>query len=195
MKTFVLGLMVASAMLVSGAVAQAGFVNGGASFAGTVENPSSGTALDTRAITALTKTAGSGDFTAAPDFATVWANFSITDPMASPFSLTTAGFGSFTGTLVSDTGLSGISGGNGNRTITYTGSFSAGSLFPSGVLDATTANLTITLNQSTTSGNTFFSNSVTLTAFGTSAAVPEPASMAIFGLGAIGFAARRFRRK
>jgi hypothetical protein len=26
-------------------------------------------------------------------------------------------------------------------------------------------------------------------------AVPEPASMAIFGLGAIGFVARRFRRK
>jgi hypothetical protein len=50
------------------------------------------------------------------------------------------------------------------------------------------------LQQSFTNPNKFFLSGITMTAFGTQA-VPEPASMAIFGLGAIGFAARRFRRK
>jgi hypothetical protein len=195
MKSVFLGLAVVAAMMLSGMSAQAGFINGGTSFSGTVQNAASGTVLDTRNITAVTKTAGSGDFNQAPNFTTVWADFVLTNPMATPFVLSNATFGTFTGTtLSSDSLASGIVAGNGNRTIVYKGSFSAGSLFAANIQDATDADLTITLNQSTTGGNTFFSSSVTLTATGVSA-VPEPTSIALFGLGALGLVARRFRRK
>jgi hypothetical protein len=50
------------------------------------------------------------------------------------------------------------------------------------------------LNISVTKTGGFYSVAVTL-AMDPPAAVPEPASLAIFGLGATGFAVRRFRRK
>jgi hypothetical protein len=115
--------------------------------------------------------------------------------MTSPFTLSTLAFGTFIGNVVSDTTDSGIVDNAGTRTIVFSGSFQGGTLFDgSGKQDPTTANLTYTLQQSFTNPNKFFLSGITMTAFGTEA-VPEPASMAIFGLGAIGFAARRFRRK
>lgn len=195
MRFVFLGLALVAAMMLGGTTAQAGFINGGGSFSGTVQNPSSGTVLDTRNITAVTKTAGSGDFIQAPNFTTIWQDFVLTNPMVAPFVLTNGTFGTFTGlTLLSDNLDSGITAGNGNRTIVYKGSFTAGSLFAADIRDATDADLTITLNQSTTGPNTFFSSTVTLTAFGTTS-VPEPTTIALFGLGALGLVARRFRRK
>ena len=194
MRFVFLGLALVAAMMLGGTTAQAGFINGGVSLTGTVDNPSSGTVLDTRNITANTKTAGSGDFTQAPNFTTIWQDFVLTNPMPSPFVLSNSTFGTFTGSIVSDSLDGGVTAGNGQRTIVYKGSFTAGSLFAADIRDATEADLTITLNQSTTGPNTFFSSTVTLTAFGTTS-VPEPTTIALFGLGALGLVARRFRRK
>lgn len=180
--------------MLGGTTAQAGFINGGTSFTGTVQNAASGTVLDTRNITVVAKTGSSGDFDQAPNFTTLWADFVLTNPMVTPIVLSNATFGTFTGLQVSDSLASGITAGNGQRTIVYKGSFGAGSLFAANIQDLTDADLTITLNQSTTGVNTFFSTSVTLTANGISA-VPEPTSIALFGLGALGLVARRFRRK
>ena len=194
MRLVFLGLAAVAAMMLGGATAQAGLIRGGASFSGTPQNASSGTVLDTRNVTAVTKTAGSLDFTQAPNFTTTWADFVLTTPMPTGggFVLSNATFGTFTSSaLLSDTLATEIVAGNGNRTITYKGFFSAGSLFAANIRDATDANLTITLNQSTTNGNTFFSNTMTLTASG----VPEPTSIALVGLVALGLVVRRFRRK
>jgi hypothetical protein len=63
MKTFFLWLIAASAMLVSGEFAQAGFISGGVSFSMETQNNASGTVLDTRNIFDLSKNGGaSGDF-------------------------------------------------------------------------------------------------------------------------------------
>lgn len=194
MRLVFLGLAAVAAMMLGGATAQAGLISGGASFSGTPQNASSGTVLDTRNVTAVSKTADSLDFTQAPNFTTTWADFVLTTPMPTGggFVLSNATFGTFTSSaLLSDTLATEIVAGNGNRTITYKGFFSAGSLFAANIRDATDANLTITLNQSTTNGNTFFSNTMTLTASG----VPEPTSIALVGLVALGIVARRFRRK
>ncbi|MEI7462235.1 MAG: PEP-CTERM sorting domain-containing protein [Pirellula sp.] len=190
MKSVFLGLAVVAAMMFSGVTAQAGFINGGTSFRTTVGNSSSGTLTDTRAITNVKNNTGDGDFAdgVGPADGTRWQNFTLTNPMTSPFTLDST-FGNFTGFRTSDI-LSANS-----RTITFAGSFLAGSAFTT-AYDLTDANLTITLNQSTTGANTFFSSSVTLTTFGDApAAVPEPTSIALFGLGALGLVVRRFRRK
>ncbi len=195
MRLVFLGLAVVAAMMLSGATAQAGLITGGASFSGTVQNASTGTVLDTRNITAVVKTGSVQDFNQVPSFTTGWADFVLTNPMPTGggFVLSNATFGTFTSSaLLSDNLASEIAAGNGNRTITYSGAFSAGSLFPANIRDATISYLTIALNQSTTGGNTFFSTTVTLTSFG---AVPEPSSIALVGLVALGIVARRFRRK
>ena len=199
MRTFFLGLVAAVAMLVSGEVAQAGYISGVVSFSMENQNASSGTVLDTRSIFDLSKNAGgTGDF-ATPGGGgfvpnqTIWQSFTLIHPMTSPFTLSTAAFGTFIGTLVSDTGDTGISNHAGVRTIMFSGSFLGGTLFNgSGKQDRTAANLQYTLTQTFTNPNKFFISQISMTAFGT---LPEPTSMAIFGLGAIGFAARRFRRK
>ena len=200
MRTFFLGLVAAVAMLVSGEVAQAGFVSGSINFRATTQNPSSGTVLDTRNITNVRLPDGTGDF-ASPDFggyvpeSTLWQSFTLINPMRSGFTLSTAEFGTFDGILVSDSGDSNIVNGNGTRTIVFTGSFLGGTLFNgSGKQGLTVANLTYQLSQSTTLNVVGFNSSISMTAAGIKF-VPEPTSMAIFGLGAIGFAARRFRRK
>ncbi len=201
MKLFVLGLAVIAATMFGGVAAHAGFVTGGVAFTGTPANDSSGTVLDTRNVTSVTKTGGSLDFShpGIPNFTTLWGDFTFTNPMPSGgvFSLSNATFGTFTSaTLVSDNFDTGIVAGNGSRTIVYSGVFEAGSLFSAGLQDATFANLTLTLSQSTILGVTSFSTTVDMTASGTGpAAVPEPTSIALFGLGALGLVARRFRRK
>ena len=201
MRTFFLGLVAAAAMLVSGEVAQAGFVSGGINFFAQTQNSPSGTVLDTRNITQVTKGFGSsGDFSSAqdggfvPNF-TLWQSFTLINPMSNRFTLSTAEFGTFDGFLVSDSGDSNIKDGNGVRAITFVGNFLGGTLFnSSGKQGLTAANLTFQLTQNTSGTILNFSSSINMTASGTSF-VPEPASMAIFGIGAIGFAARRFRRK
>ena len=200
MRTFFLGLVAAAAMLVSGEVAQAGFVSGGINFGAETQNPSSGTVLDTRNIFEVMKGSGStGDFRNllsggfVPN-GTLWQSFTLINPMSN-ITLSTAGFGTFYGVLQSDSGDSSIVNGNGTRTIIFSGNFLGGTLFNgSGKQGLTVANLTFQLSQSTSGSVLSFSSSINMTASGTEF-LPEPASMAIFGIGAIGFAARRFRRK
>ena len=200
MRTFFLGLVAAVAMLVSGEVAQAGFVSGFISFGAETQNSSSGTVLDTRNISDVTKGSGSsGDFRslASGGFVpanTLWQGFTLINPMSN-ITLSTAGFGTFYGVLQSDSGDSSILDGNGTRTIIFSGNFLGGTLFnDSGKQGLTVANLTFQLSQSKTGSFLGFSSSINMTASGTEF-LPEPASMAIFGIGALGFAARRFRRK
>jgi len=199
-RTFFLGLVAAAAMLVSGEVAQAGFVSGGINFGAETQNSTSGTVLDTRNIFDVTKGSGSsGDFRslASGGFVpsnTLWQSFTLINPMSN-ITLSTAGFGTFYGVLQSDSGDSSIVNGNGTRTIIFSGNFLGGTLFNgSGKQGLTVANLTFQLSQSTSGSVLSFSSSINMTASGTEF-LPEPASMAIFGIGAIGFAARRFRRK
>ncbi len=186
-------------MMFSGVTAHAGFITGGVAFTGDPSSPSSGTVLDSRTVSAVTKTSGSVDFATVPNFSTLWANFAVSNPMPSGtgFSLSNATFGSFTSlSLLSDSFASNVTAGNGSRTIVYTGLFQAGSSFAAGIRDATYANLTITINQSTFGSVTNFSSTVDMTASGSGpSAVPEPTSVALFGLGALGLVARRFRRK
>lgn len=200
MRTFFLGLVAAVAMLVSGEVAQAGFVSGGVGFQMETQNADSGTVLDTRSIFDLSKNSGAtGDFRPPGNSGfvpngTMWQSFTLINPM-NRLTLSTAQFGTFDGFLVSDSGDSSIVNGNGVRAIIFVGNFLGGTLFNgSGKQGLTAANLTFQLSQSTSGNVLSFNSSISMTASGT-AFVPEPASMAIFGIGAIGFAARRFRRK
>lgn len=198
MKSLFFAFAVAAATLMSGISAQAGTITGGISFFATTQNNSSGNILDTRAITGVSSTTASGDFSSTPVL-TQWGNFTISNPMGSPLTITSA-FGTFVGTLTSDNGAAGVDGsGNGSRTMNFAGAFTAGNAY-TGKQDPTTANLSIVLNQSTTTVESVttvsFSTTLNLTTAGVPApAVPEPTSMAIFGLGALGIAARRFRRK
>jgi hypothetical protein len=196
MKTFFLGLIAASAMLVSGAAAQAGFIVGGVGLSGGVQNPTTGSLLTERLISPITKTSGSGDFSAVPNFTTVWGSFTLTSPMTA-LTITSAGFGSFLGVMLTDSGETNLTPTGGSRTLTFSGSFTAGTSFAEGKRDATAANLTVTLNRSFNDPILNFTSTIDMTTFNAPppSVVPEPASMAIFGLGAIGFAARRFRRK
>ena len=203
MRFLFLGLAVIAAMMFGEATAQAGFVNGIAAFMGGPSNPTSGTVLDARTVIGLRKIGGTMDF-AAPgipnDVSTTWSNFAIANPMPSGggFVLNNATFGIFTSAaLLSDDFDTNIVNGNGSRTIVYNGAFQAGSLFSAGVQDLTDANLSIELRQITSGPTTFFMTSIRLTAFGDApSVVPEPTSIAIFGLGALGIVARRrFPRK
>jgi hypothetical protein len=103
-------------------------------------------------------------------------------------------YGTFVGTVTADSG-------NGlstqlSRQVRFVGTYTPGS---SGLFNSNTTPLTNTVFQFTISkgeetGNVSRSWSLDTTG-SPQAAVPEPASLAIFGLGAAGFAARRFRRK
>lgn len=197
MRFAFLGLALVAAMMLGGTTAQAGFINGGISFSGTPANASSGTVLDTREISGVTKVSGTGDFIppAAPNFTTTWSNYTFSDPSPVGYTISNATFGTFTSlNLISDSRDTEIVNGNGSRTIVYKGQFAAGSNFDASLRDPTDADLTLTLIQSTTGPNTFFSTTATMTAYGITS-VPEPTSIALFGLGALGLVARRFRRK
>ena len=196
MKSVFLGLALVAAML-GGTTAQAGFVTGSATFGNTTTSPNmGGSALDIRTVSDVLKSTGNGSFanSVIPNITTQWGNFSITNPMNS-VSLSTAGFGTFASSgLTSDTGLTGIFNGNGSRVITFSGLFVGGTQFAPNLRDATASTLTITLLQEDVGGVPNFSTSVRLVATGVQA-VPEPTSIALFGLGALGLVARRFRRK
>ncbi len=202
MRTFFLGLVAAVATLVSGEVAQAGFVSGSIHFAAATQNDSSGTLLDPRTISDLVKSGnGSGDFKAPPappggfvPGGTLWQSFNLINPMSNRLTLSTAAFGTFDGFIQSDTVTDNGSFGS-TRTIIFSGSFLGGTMFDgSGKQGRTAATLRYTLIQTNIGNSTVFESSINMITEGTEF-VPEPASMAIFGIGAIGFAARRFRRK
>lgn len=188
MKTLFLAFAVAAATLMSGLSAQAGYLTGSGSYSFTLNPSTTGTLATPRTAQSVNFTSGTGTFAANLTNGLAWSNFSITAPTMSSLTIgdTVAGFGTF----VSSANVVDSQVPNFSRTIAFTGTFTPtnNTLFPGA--QATPANLTITINQSGSS----FSGSFTI-AMNPPAAVPEPASMAIFGLGAIGIAARRFRRK
>lgn len=111
------------------------------------------------------------------------------------YTFSSAEWGSFVSTISNEltSGDPAAATGVATRTLSFSGTFTPGN---SGYYenDATPVAATFQLTWSRTDGGT---NSVSWS-FDTTAgagAVPEPTSIAIFGLGAVGFAARRFRRK
>jgi hypothetical protein len=188
MKTFLLGLAVVAATLLGGTTAQAGFLNGLALFSAKEVPPAnfSGT-LQSRTYVSQDKSLGTGSFSAVADAAGIWAGFSVDSSSGGNVtSISNSTFGSFTRTAVnSDVTTSS------NRTIMLTGTFTGGSLLTG--YDPTPVTLKIKIDKLVTgldAPNDYqFITNVTLQA------VPEPTSIALFGLGALGLVARRFRRK
>lgn len=181
MKSFIFAFAVIAS---SFATVQAGFMPvGSASFQNSTgsltgsANTSSSFVFTTNEVTS-----GTGSFSA--DTGTTWGTFNVPTFSASSFSITITGvFGSFTGTTSSDT-YSGIDDNN------MRGVLAAGTFTRTGY-DPTPGSLSFSVNESGAS----YSYAFTFTVTPPPATVPEPASMAIFGLGALGLAARRYRRK
>lgn len=143
---------------------------------------------------------GSGAFNGAATFGTVFFagsnNFDVFGSVLNdPYTLSSTGFGTFVAkvTVEQSSGVLSDAVGTATRTIGLKGIFTPGN-DPHYENDTTSlANTTLTITFSRNEGG---SGSASWS-FDTSAAtvVPEPTSIAIFGLGAAGFAVRRFRRK
>jgi hypothetical protein len=195
MKTLFFAFAVAAATLLSGMSAQAGVaINGSFGFAtgGVVFTPDpNGAGYDTFSATGkftpLSANSQTFDFGSAPTLTGGQEVTFATTPTSAPATLTVdfGNYGVFTGALTSYNTFTT------NAFANYSGSFTPGSAFPG--FDVATIS---TLNLAFSLAGTSYNVSGTVFATGVPApTVPEPASMAIFGLGALGFAARRFRRK
>ena len=104
------------------------------------------------------------------------------------YTFTNAIFGTFTGSVVSDFEFNAAGTGSGNRTLDLVGVFTTGSnTHYVGGPASVDATLQIAFSRN-------FGGAVNV-AWSMNTEVPEPTSIAIFGLGALGFAGRRFRRK
>ena len=128
-------------------------------------------------------TSGTGSF--AGDVGTYFGTFTLPAHSGAGFPLSITGpFGSFSGNVFSDI----YAGNNANnaRSLLATGTFTRAGF------DATPSSISFSVSETGASYAYAFTISVTPPP---PAAVPEPASMAIFGLGALGLAARRYRRK
>ena len=98
-------------------------------------------------------------------------------------------FGTFTGSVVSDFEFNAAGTGSGNRTLDLVGVFTTGSnTHYVGGPASVDATLQIAFSRN-------FGGAVNVAWSMNTSNVPEPTSIAIFGLGALGFAGRRFRRK
>jgi hypothetical protein len=106
-----------------------------------------------------------------------------------PYTFTDTIFGTFTGTVVSDFEFNAVGPGSGNRTLDLVGLFTTGSnSHYAGGPAAVDATLQIAFSRNA-------GGAVNVAWSMNTSNVPEPASIAIFGLGALGVAGRRFRRK
>jgi hypothetical protein len=111
------------------------------------------------------------------------------------FNFSSADFGTFVGSIdgESSTGTLSDATGAATRQLSFTGTFTPGSNSHFGGDTTLLTNVSLQITFSRTTGGTVSASWSMDTSF--SAPVPEPTSMAIFGLGAVGFVARRFRRK
>lgn len=126
-------------------------------------------------------TSGTGSFSG--DVGTYFGSFTVPVYSGAGFPLSITGpFGSFSGAVFSDN----YAGSDTNNVR----SFLATGMFTRAGFDATPSEISFSVTDTGASYAYAFTISVT-----PPAAVPEPASMAIFGLGALGLAARRYRRK
>lgn len=197
MKSLFFAFAVAAATLMSGISAQAGTITGGFSFVNSPISfnpaPSTNQGYDSyvgvATFTPILIFNGTFDFLAGPPVPTGAQPVSFAlSPTGAPAHLTIdfGDYGTFSGSF-----SGGFSATLTNFTATYAGSFVPGSAYSS-----FTASSTAALNLAFSYPGTGSSYSVTGTFDAQGApAVPEPTSMAIFGLGALGIAARRFRRK
>jgi hypothetical protein len=203
MKTLFFAFAVAAATLLSGMSAQAGVaINGNFTFAttGLTFSPDpNGATYNTFGNTSGSFTASgasgqSSDFIGGPALSgATLTSFTISSSaISTTLTVNFGNYGSFTGTL--DSGSYGALANN--AVADYTGTFTPGSAFSGFV--STNATMNLSFSRTGTSPNVAYGVLGTVATAGQPAppsAVPEPASMAIFGLGALGFAARRFRRK
>ena len=102
-------------------------------------------------------------------------------------------WGSFTGKVTTDS-RSTVGLGQ-SRTIIITGNFKPGTDGYYGAITALEDGVLILTFSKATAGGSVTSSWALDTVVSNSPAVPEPTSVAIFSLGAVGFAVRRFRRK
>jgi hypothetical protein len=200
MKTLIFAFAVVASSLMSGLSAQAGvaingsfgFGTGGIVFTPPTQANYNAFTGNTAVFTPTTVSGHTGDFVGGPNFFTgaQQVSFFMTSSVApGSLSINFGNFGVFTGTLGSYGTLAD------NAFASYSGSFTPGSAF-AGFDVATVASLNLAFSATGADPARSYNVSGTVSATGVAAsAVPEPASMAIFGLGALGFAARRFRRK
>jgi hypothetical protein len=144
----------------------------------------SGGANTNSAFTFNTNSVTSGDGSFSGNVGTSWGSFSVPTfgtPLGYPLTIN-GDFGTFSGWVDSDNFL-----GNPNfniRSVSALGFFTRAGFTPTAAY--------VSMNVQKNSNSYTYGLSISVDPTG---AVPEPASMAIFGLGAIGFVARHFRRK
>lgn len=206
MKRIVLGILAIAVMSVASSVsALAGYVGTGGNLNnGTFTSaPTTGAGLlgDITVTDFLTSSSAGnalGDFDGVPlgtNFFSGVYNFTgtIINTTVSFGSLTDP-WGLFTGTITTDA-RSDLGGGAESRTIIVTGDFFTGTAaYYGGSGKKDDGRLILTFSKASTGGSVTSSWALD-TVFSNPSAVPEPTSIAIFGIGAVGFAARRFRRK
>jgi hypothetical protein len=130
------------------------YINGNISFIGMYEGPGVGVHQNEFIITDVVKNTGATiDFKTTSNGGyvpngTVWSNFNISDNSQNEFSIYTAGFGGFTGTLYSDS-TEVFSEFVSERTVIYNGYFVGGTLFTTGNFSPTIANLTLFFSEGT----------------------------------------------
>lgn len=201
MKRF-MGLVAVLALTVATSLSSfAGYDATGGSLGGSFvsKSPNTGILGDAFAVTDLY----TNNFGHTGDFATGFGGVMFFDgtynfgaapiTVGTSVSFSSAAYGTFIGTVTSD---SGVAGDNDvlSRQITFVGTYTPGT---DGAFNGNTtplANTTMQLTVSKSSANGTHSGNWTMDTTA-AAAVPEPASIAIFGLGAAGLAVRRFRRK
>jgi hypothetical protein len=127
----------------------------------------------------------------------VWAGLKNFDgfglTVGDAYVFTSATFGTFTGTVTVEGGTNVAGPGTGNRTLDFTGIFTPGSNVHYEGDSTSLSGATLQVSFSRNLGGSINAAwSMDTTA---AAPVPEPTSIAIFALGAAGFADRRFRRK
>jgi hypothetical protein len=176
---------------------RAGGINNGF-FASTT--PTSGALTGSLSVTDFRFGNGSGAFSGATTNGSVFfagtRNFDVFGSVMDDFyTISSTAFGTFSGnvTVEQSSGILADTTGVATRTIGLTGIFTPGdNVFYEG--DRTPlANTTLTLTFQRNAGGSISTSWALDTTVAT--AVPEPTSIAIFGLGAAGVAVRRFRRK
>ena len=208
MKRFIVGLACMALMAVSCVDALAGtwLSNGGVgSISGSFDafTPTTGDMTVPLSVTDFhynsspsSRLAAFAGYTAPGEYA--WGPSSTPNPVnfdafgstiGDSYTFTDTIFGTFTGSVVADFELNAAGPGSGNRTLDLKGLFTPGNnSHYEGDLTGLLATLQIAFSRNS-------GGAVNVAWSMNTSNVPEPTSIAIFGLGALGFAGRRFRRK
>lgn len=183
MKSFIFAMIAVVAS--SFATVQAGYLPAGSASFNAASGSLTGGANTNTAFTFNTNAVSSGTGSFAGDAGVTWGSFNVPAfGVGANFAFSITGdFGSFSGSTISHS----YAGDNATNARTML----ASGLFTRTGFDATPASIAFSATETGGSYSYAFTFSVTPPP----AAVPEPASMAIFGLGALGMAARRYRRK